>query len=99
VTESAPHEGPPRGTLELRVDADQRPGWVSGNDRLPEPGERVYTVEGPATVVKILGRTGSGRLIELQIDGRAEAFFAAAGNIRVQPDPPSAPPAAPPPAE
>jgi hypothetical protein len=40
-----------------------------------------------AQVVKLLGKTGSGRLLELKVaDGRRAAFFAAAGNVLVAPD-------------
>jgi hypothetical protein len=54
---------------------------------MPSPGERVYTAEGTAVVVRLLGRTGSGgRLLELTMDdGRAAPFFAAAANVRVSP--------------
>lgn len=71
----------------MRVDPDRFPGAVSGVERLPEPGERVYTNEGTAVVVRLLGRTGSGgRLLELAMDdGRKAPFFAAAANIRVPP--------------
>jgi hypothetical protein len=71
----------------LRVDPDRFPESVSGADKLPVPGERVYTNEGTAVVVRLLGRTGSGgRLLELAMDdGRKAPFFAAAANIRVAP--------------
>ncbi len=77
----------PRGLRALRVDPDRFPGSVSGAERLPSPGERVYTNEGTAVVVRLLGRTGSGgRLLELAMDdGRKAPFFAAAANIRVPP--------------
>lgn len=60
---------------------------MSGAERLPAAGERVYTNEGTAVVVRILGRTSSGeRLLELAMDdGRKAPFFAAAANIRVSP--------------
>lgn len=85
--EVASHSGPPRGTRDLRVDPTKCPGWISGSERLPVPGERVYTHEGTAVVVRILGKTGAGgRLLELAMDdGRRHAFFAAAANIMVQP--------------
>lgn len=77
----------PGGVRDLRVDPDRFPGSVSGVERLPEPGERVYTHEGTAVVVRHLGRTGSGgRLLELAMDdGRKAPFFAAAANVRVPP--------------
>lgn len=76
-----------RRVRDVRVDPAAFPGWVRGTERLPEPGERVYTNEGPAVVVRLLGRTGaSGRLLELSMaDGRKSAFFAAAANIMVRP--------------
>lgn len=72
---------------DLQVDASMRPGWVRGADRLPSPGEEVYCAEGPAEVVRVLGRTGSdGRLLELRVaDGRKGFYFAAAANVLVAP--------------
>jgi len=63
------------------------PGWVSGEVRLPEPGERVYTTEGPAEVKRMLGKTDSGgRLLELYLLAAPRSpFFASAGNILVAP--------------
>lgn len=60
---------------------------MSGAEKLPAVGERVYTHEGTAVVVRILGRTSSGgRLLELAMDdGRKAPFFAAAANVRVPP--------------
>lgn len=76
----------PRGAVDLRVDAGQCPGWVRASERLPAAGERVYTNEGTAVVTRILGRTGSGRLLELAMDdGRRVPFFAAAANVMVPP--------------
>lgn len=77
----------PRGIQALRVDPARCPGSVSGVERLPATGERVYTNEGTAVVVRILGRTGSGgRLLELAMDdGRKAPFFASAANVRVAP--------------
>jgi hypothetical protein len=76
-----------RGTGVWRVDPGRCPGSVSGVERIPAPGERVYTAEGTAVVVRLLGRTGSGgRLLELAMDdGRKAPFFAAAANVRVPP--------------
>jgi hypothetical protein len=69
------------------VDPAERPGWISGADRLPSPGEVVYCAEGVAEVIRLLGRTGNGRLLELRVsDGRRESFFAAAGNVLVPPE-------------
>lgn len=76
----------PRRTEDVRPDPEHRPGWISGGERLPEPGEEVYCAEGAADVVRLLGRTGSGRLLELRVrDGRRQPFFAAADNVLVPP--------------
>lgn len=97
-----PHEETkPRGTRDLRVDPGQSPGWVAGTERLPRPGERIYTHEGTGVVVRILNRTADGgRVIEVSLDdGRKQPFFAATANVRVRPlapDEPLAPPESPP---
>ena len=80
------YTGPPRGMRDVRVDPEKCPGWVTGAVRLPAPGERVYTNEGMALVVRVLGKTSAGgRLLELSMDdGRKPAFFAAAANVMVQ---------------
>jgi hypothetical protein len=82
------HKGKPRGARDVRVDPAHCPGWISGLERLPAPGEHVHTSEGPAVVVKVLGKTGGhGRLLHLAMDdGRREAFFAAAANVMVHPE-------------
>ena len=70
----------------LMVDPVLRPGWITGLERLPEPGEEVYCTQGQAQVVKLLGKTaGSGRLIELKLADQRSPFFAAASNILVPP--------------
>lgn len=71
----------------LRVDADRFPESVSGYDRVPVRGERVFTHDGTAVVIALHGRTGSGgRLLELKMDdGRAAPYFATATNVRVAP--------------
>jgi hypothetical protein len=71
---------------ELQVDESACPGWVSGAERLPNPGSQVYCTAGLAEVVKILGKTGDGsRLLELRLAGVTQPFFVAASNIRVNP--------------
>lgn len=77
----------PRRAEDVRVDPVLHPGWISGADRLPKVGETVFCTEGMAKVVKLLGKTGSGRLLELKIDdGRRVPYFAAQGNVLVPPD-------------
>lgn len=73
-------------TEELHVDLDTYPDWVSGQDRLPEPGARVFCTAGLADVVKVLGKVSDGsRLLELRVDGSSQPFFVAASNVRVAP--------------
>ena len=69
--------------VQLRVDVDLHPGWVSGADVELEPGDIVMCTDGRAEVVKILGRTGdSSRLLELRLETPgAKPFFAAASNV------------------
>ena len=72
---------------DLHVDAAAHPEWLSGGERIPEVGERVYCTSGPAEVVRLLGKTGNGsRLLELKLPGEgAKPFFAAASNVLVAP--------------
>lgn len=83
----AGHARAPRRTIDVRVDPAQRPGWVTGLERPPAAGERVYTHEGPGIVQRVLGRTsGGGRLLEvLMDDGRKPLFFTADANVMVAP--------------
>jgi hypothetical protein len=60
-----------------------KPGWITGLERLPDPGEMVYCSQGHAEVVRLLGKTGSGRLLELKLADQRNPFFAAAGNVLV----------------
>lgn len=70
---------------DIRIDPAVRPGWVTGDERLPGKGERVYCTQGMGAVVRILGKTGDGsRLLELRLDDpEARPFFAAASNVLV----------------
>jgi hypothetical protein len=66
----------------LRISTVDRPGWSPSPGRVPEPGDRVYCLEGPAEVVRLLGRTSDGsRLLELRCEGRTQPFFASSSNI------------------
>jgi hypothetical protein len=69
----------------LRIDASQKPGWLSGSEHLPAVGEKVQCTEGLAEVVRIAGRTGDGsRLLELSLPDRPkQPFYAAASNVLV----------------
>lgn len=75
----------------LRVKGAERPGWSSGNERLPRVGDAVYCAAGLAEVIRILGRTGDGsRLLELSLpDQPRQPYFAAASNVLVPPRPSS----------
>ena len=78
----------PRRAAEVQVDMTLRPGWITGEVRLPGAGEEVYCAAGPAEVVRLLGKTESGRLLELKVnDGRRAPFFASAANVLVRPEP------------
>ncbi len=84
----APHRGKPRGIRDVKVNPEDRPGWVTGAERLPNEGERVYTNEGTGVVVRVCGKTSSGHLLELTMDdGRKLPFFAETLNIMVAPEP------------
>jgi hypothetical protein len=75
----------PRRAEDVKVDPVLQPGWITGLERLPDPGETVYCSRGEAEVVRLLGKTESGRLIELRIAEQRSPFFATAGNILVPP--------------
>jgi hypothetical protein len=76
----------------LRVTSLERPGWVTAERHAPAVGAEVFTTEGVAHVVRVLGKTGDGsRLLELSlVDRPRPPFFAAASNVLV-PAPQSAP--------
>jgi hypothetical protein len=66
----------------LRISSIERPGWRQSPGRVPEPGDQIYCVEGPAEVTRLLGRTSDGsRLLELRCDSRPQPFFASSSNI------------------
>ncbi len=71
----------------LHVDPEQSPGWISGSERVPEPGERIYTHEGTGVVIRLTNKTADGgRVLEVSMDdGRKPPFFAATANVRVRP--------------
>jgi hypothetical protein len=75
----------PRRAEDVKIDPVLQPGWITGLERLPDPGERVYCVQGEAQVVRLLGKTESGRLIELKLADQRSPFYASAGNILVAP--------------
>ena len=66
----------------LRITSVEPPGWTPSDGRLPGIGEHVYCTEGPAQVVRLLGRTSDGsRLLELRCSDRPQPFFASSSNI------------------
>jgi hypothetical protein len=74
--------------LKLRVDADAHPGWRTGAEVALRAGGLVHCTEGPAEIVRILGKTGDGsRLLELRLpDVKRGTFFAAASNVLIAPE-------------
>ena len=67
----------------LRVTSMDVPGWSVMDALAPRVGESVFCVDGEATVVRILGRTGDGsRLLELHLTfGPKAPYFAASSNV------------------
>ena len=69
----------------LRVSSREPPGWQPASGRVPEVGDVVYCTSGPATVVKVLGRTSDGsRLLELRCADQPQPFFASSSNVLLQ---------------
>jgi hypothetical protein len=66
----------------LRISSHAREGWEV-SERTPPVGTEVLSVEGLATVVRVLGRVSDGsRLLELQmVDRDGQPFFAASSNV------------------
>lgn len=82
----APERAPARREA-VRIASVAQPGWELAGDRLPGVGEAVWSVDGAAEVVRILGRTGDGsRLLELRLPDRPKAsYFAASSNVLLRP--------------
>jgi len=72
---------------DAHVDVANRPGWLTGKERIPAVGEEVFCAGGAGAVVAVLGKTGDGsRLLEIRLDDEnARPFFAAASNVLVAP--------------
>ena len=76
----------------LNVSSVHPPGWAPSEGRVPDVGQFVYCLEGPAKVVQVLGRTGDGgRLLELLCEDRRAPFFASSANVLLQSTDPRAP--------
>jgi hypothetical protein len=72
----------------LHISSIERPGWHLSPGRVPEPGEQIYCLEGPAEVTRLLGRTSDGsRLLELRCESRPQPFFASSSNVLFRSDP------------
>lgn len=66
----------------VRISSIDRPGWEAAPGRVPSVGDSIYCLDGPAEVVRLLGRTSDGsRLLELRLDDRTHPFFASSSNI------------------
>ncbi len=69
----------------LKISSIERPGWGPAEGREPSVGEQIYCVDGPAEVVRLLGKTSDGsRLLELRCADRPQPFFASSSNILVR---------------
>lgn len=76
----------------LRISSVEPEGWTPCAGRLPSVGEHVYCTDGPATVVRVLGRTSDGsRLLELRCANRTQPFFASSSNILLRDSPSPSP--------
>lgn len=70
-----------------RIDRSAHPGWLTGAEGEPQPGDGVYCTAGRATIHRVLGKTGNGsRLLELRLPGQPRSsFYAAATNVLLEP--------------
>lgn len=70
----------------VRIASMEPQGWEPAPEgHVPDPGAMVYCTEGPAEVIRVLGRTSDGaRLLELRCANRVHPFFAAASNVLVR---------------
>ncbi len=69
----------------VRISSTEPPGWQPpATGHVPSEGDTVYCTQGPAEVVRVLGRTSDGsRLLQLRCADRSAPFFAASSNILV----------------
>lgn len=66
----------------LHISSIEQPGWEAEPGRVPDVGDHIYCMDGPAEVVRVLGRTSDGsRLLELRCESRPQPFFASSSNI------------------
>ena len=72
---------------DLRIGGSAEGEWQV-RPRTPAVGEVVRTVEGPAEVIRVLGKVSDGsRLLELRIDRDGPVYFAATSNVLQRPEP------------
>jgi len=76
-------DGAPKRRDSLRIASVDRPGWDQRVERVPRVGDDVWSVDGVAEVVRVLGRTSDGsRLLELRLLDRPKPpYFASASNV------------------
>ena len=69
----------------LRISSTEPPGWQPpATGHVPNEGDTVYCTQGPAEVIRVLGRTSDGsRLLQLRCAHRTEPFFVTSTNILV----------------
>jgi hypothetical protein len=73
----------------LRISSVEPPGWEPSEGRIPASGDTVYCTDGPAEVIRVLGRTSDGsRLLELKCVDRPQPFFASSSNVLIRGDDP-----------
>lgn len=72
----------------LQITSHPREGWEV-SEATPSVGAEVLSVEGLATVLRVLGKVSDGsRLLELRIVGRdGPSFFAATSNVLQEQEP------------
>jgi translation initiation factor IF-1 len=70
-----------------RIDRSLHPEWATVAESDARSGDGVYCTAGPATIHRLLGKTGNGsRLLKLRLAGQPRAsFFAAASNVLLEP--------------
>jgi hypothetical protein len=71
----------------LRISSVDPAGWGPSPGHVPTIGDFIYCTDGPAEVIRVLGRTSDGsRLLELRCDSRPQPFFASSSNVLVRTD-------------
>lgn len=70
----------------VRIASLELNGWERAPEgHVPSIGDLVYCTDGPAEVVRVLGRTSDGaRLLELRCASQPHPFFAATSNVLIR---------------